>query len=258
MSKPSFVSQKTIILLVIACLFFCGFFDVRLADVETAIIEEDYLKAEKSAQEFLSQNPQGRELQQARYYLGVSRLYLAKYDEARKAFTLLLDSAPEPKFFDKAHLGIIDSYLLEGDYTQALERANKLLQTSPQSELLSLIYLKIARANLKLTHWTEARKYLQKIVRDFPQSVEAHLAKRLLEEKQYFTVQVGAFLERGRAENLTQELLSQGKYAYIVETIDLGQRKFYRVRVGQLSRLEEARDQEQGLSQLGYPTRIYP
>ena len=61
-----------------------------------------------------------------------------------------------------------------------------------------------------------------------------------------------------KAEGLVQELKSRGEYAYIVETIDHAQKKFYRVRIGQLSTLEEAEGLKVKLAQFGYPARIYP
>ena len=136
--------------------------------------------------------------------------------------------------------------------------ANELLKKGPRSEIESLVYLKLARANLKLSRWEEAQKYLKKIIKDFPQSPESHLAKQLLEEKQYFTVQVGAFLDRDKAETLTVDLKDKGEYAYIIETMDSSGRQFYRVRVGQLAVLDEANKLSQKLSSLGYPAQVYP
>ena len=147
---------------------------------------------------------------------------------------------------------------MDGKYPGALKVAEELYAKSPHSEFLSLIYLKLARANLKLGRWQKAKEYLQKITNEFPQSLEAHTAKQLLEEKQYFAVQVGAFLDRGRAEKLVSELKEKGEYAYTVETIDREGKKFYRVRVGKLALLDDAQTLESKLAQLGYPTRIYP
>ena len=100
--------------------------------------------------------------------------------------------------------------------------------------------------------------YLSKILQQFPNSVEAQTAKQLLEEKQYFAVQVGAFRERARAEQLVSELKQKEEYAYIVETIDQQNATFYRVRVGQLAILNEAQKLHTKLAKFGYPTQIYP
>ncbi len=99
---------------------------------------------------------------------------------------------------------------------------------------------------------------LKKITKRFPESLEAHVAKQFLNEKQYFAVQVGAFIERNRAEKLITELQEKGEYAYIVETIDQQKRKFYRVRVGQIALMDEAQKLKLKLSEAGYPSEIYP
>ena len=153
---------------------------------------------------------------------------------------------------------LFDSYYLDEKYLQAEDVINQLLKISPKSQYLSLIYLKAARVNLRLANWDKAYNFLNRIVSKYPKSLEYYSAKQLLEEKRYFTVQVGSFLEKKRAEKLTDELKQKKEYAYIVETIDRSGKKFYRVRVGQLSVLNEAKKLREKLSQEGYPSRIYP
>ncbi|MFH1359673.1 MAG: SPOR domain-containing protein [Candidatus Omnitrophota bacterium] len=250
--------KKSIILLILLSFACCGLTNVSLSDIETAIIQEDFEKAENLVTSFLSRKPKKNQQDEAIYYLGLSKLRLGYYKEARDTFDLLLSGLPTDQLHDKAYCGIIDSYYLEGEYAQGLRLAQELIKKSPRSELLSLIYLKLARGNLKLTYWDDARMYLEKIIRDFPESFEAHLAKQLLEERQFFAVQVGAFLDRQRALSLVEELEQKGEYAYMVETTDRKGQKFYRVRVGEFTSLEDAKRLKTKLSKLGYPTRIYP
>ena len=106
--------------------------------------------------------------------------------------------------------------------------------------------------------WEDAHKYLNKIITEFPKSPEAPVAKQLLEEKQYFAVQVGSFLERAKALSLIQDLKGNGQYAYVVETTAADGQTYYRVRVGQMSSLNDAEDLKRRLDKLGYPTLIYP
>ena len=159
---------------------------------------------------------------------------------------------------DKVAVGHIDALYLQGFYENALKEADNLISRRSNSDMLSLFYLKAARANLKLARWTRAEELLKKINVTFPESFEAGVARQLLEEKQYFTVQVGAFTEKVVAEKLVSELNKRKEYAYIVESKGTGKRPFYRVRVGQLSSLNDARELEAKLSSLGYPTLIYP
>lgn len=243
---------------ILVILLLCGFSHVRLIDIQTAIIQEDYSMAESLAQEYIQTKPAQEHLHEALYYLGLSRLRLAHYPQARETFQQLQSVTVKGTLYDKASIGLVDTFLFNEHYPEALAEAKKILSKSPHSEFLSLIYLKIARANLKLANWKEAQHYLRKITNEFPESLEAHTARQLLEEKQYFAVQIGAFLDRKLAERLTDELKDKGEYAYIVETTDKDGVQFFRVRVGKFASLKEAIDLKSRLSKLGYPTSIYP
>ncbi len=238
--------------------FLMGLSSIALKDIETAIIERNYPQVETLVQSFIAQNPNKDESDAAQYYLGLSLLYLSKYSQAREVFDQLIEYKPQVRLRDKASIAIIDSYYLQEHYHDAVERAHALLKSSPQSEFESLVYLKLARANLRLARWDEAQKYLKKIVGSFPNSLEAHAAKQLLEEKQNFSVQIGAFLERERAEQAAEKIKQKDEYAFIVETVDSSGRKFYRVRVGQLSLLKDAKELKKKLANLGYPSEVYP
>ncbi len=229
-----------------------------IEDIEVAILKKDYAQAEKLAQELLSQKQTKASARQAHYYLGISQLKQGRYQQARESFLKIDTDGGDAEFREKVRLGIFDSYYLEENYEQAYETIKQLLRRGAGPTSMSLIYLKTARANLKLARWSEAHDYLEKIVRSFPNSLEAPVARQLLEEKQYFAVQVGAFVERARAEALVAELKQKREYAYIVETLDQNAQKFYRVRVGQLTMLKEAQNLKVHLGRLGYPAQIYP
>lgn len=238
--------------------FLLGLSSITLKDIETAIIERNYPQVENLVTTLIAQNPGKDQSDEAQYYLGLSFLYLSKYSQARDVFDQLIEYKPQARLRDKASIAVIDSYYMQEHYHDAVDRAHALLKLSPQSEFESLIYLKLARANLRMAQWDEAQKYLKKIVGGFPNSLEAHVAKQLLDEKQYFSVQIGAFLERDRAEQVAERIKEKDEYAYIVETLDSSGRKFYRVRVGQLSVLNEAKDLKKKLADLGYPSEVYP
>ena len=229
--------QKTLILLS-AVILLCGFSKGDLPDVETAIIQQDYRKAKKLAGQMLSQNFDKKTENQARYFLGLSELRLGNYNEAKKNFEKLSKLKLGSNLQDKVYLGLFDIHYLQEDYSKAFKIVRGLIKNNPKSEFLSLAYLKLARVSLKRAEWSNARTYLKKIISNYPDSMEVHSAKRLLEEKQYFAVQVGSFLERERAQKLVGKLTKRNEYAYIVETKDRLGKKFYRVRVGQLSLLK--------------------
>ena len=221
---------------------------------------EDYAAAEVEAQRILSQPGLGADVRaEAMYYLGLSLLGQQRFVEARETFSGLIRLRPaDAQTRDRAYLGLFNAHYLNQEYTEALGVIRDLVRVSPRSSAQSLIHLKIARTQLKLANWKEAHATLQKILTEFPDSFEAHTARQLLEEEQFFAVQVGAFLEKSRAESLLLDLSRRNQYAYIVETIDREQRKFYRVRVGKMASLNEALALERNLIREGFPAQVYP
>ncbi len=229
-----------------------------LADVEAAVMNKDYAGGRDMASSLLKQTADQKTRVNAEYYLGLCQLRLGKYAEARKTFLIAMSMALNLELYEKASLGLIEGLYMEGFYSDALKEGKKLLSRYPNSGSKSLIYLKIARINLKLMKWEEAKSFLNKIIKEFPQSFEAPIAKGLLEEKEFFAVQVGAFLDKDKAMHLVDDLKAKAQYAYIVETISPDGKKFYRVRVGQMTALDQAQTVQSQLSHQGYPSLIYP
>lgn len=228
------------------------------SDIEVALMNKDYELSRKLAEKLLKSTAVHKDRLQAQYYLGLSQLRLEKYAQARSSFQIVMSMAASKDLYDRAAVGMIEALHKPGLYKEALKTVEALLQKSPQSSFLSLIYLKKARIHLKLGEWGMAKEDLLKIINEFPDSLEAPIARNLMEEKEFFSVQVGSFLDKDKAISLMEELKANGQYAYIIETSTADQNKYYRVRVGQTASLSDARTLEAKLAQLGYPTLIYP
>jgi len=250
--------QLTVVLFCffVPCLY--GFTPPTLQDIEIAIVQQDYNQAKLLAGQWLERGTEDPRTDNVHYYLGLCELRLEEFERSREIFTELIQADIDPPLRDKAYLGLFDAYYLGGQYEQAYDAVKSLLKVSPKSDFSSLIYLKCARVNLRLARWKDAEVYLEKIITQYPQSMEIHLAKQLLNEKQYFAVQVGAFIDQARAQQLVKDFQKKGEYAYVVEAVDKENKKFYRVRVGQLTLLGEAQDLKSRLAKEGYPTKIYP
>jgi tetratricopeptide (TPR) repeat protein len=229
-----------------------------LVELQTAIMQEDFKKSKELAEGLLKGDLARPDRAQVQYYLGLSQLRQGEHVPAYDTFKRLISERPPTGIYDRAYVGLVDSLYLQGSYEQALKEATGLMARRPDSELMPLISLKAARANLKLARWKKAREILQKVIVDYPDSFESNVARQLLDEKQFFAVQVGAFSEKSRAEKTVQELLARNEYAYIVETRSSDGKTLYRVRVGELTTLKDARVLESKLSGQGYPTLIYP
>jgi tetratricopeptide (TPR) repeat protein len=229
-----------------------------ISDLEATIIQEDYKKANDMARDLLQRKLPTNDFLQVEYYLGLSYLRLGDYAQAYDVFKKVVNDRPATELYEKAYIGVIDALYMQGYYENALKESTALMSRHSRSEMMSLIYLKAARSNLKLARWTKAKELLQKILKEYPESFESGVARQLLDEKQYFTVQVGAFTEKERAERLVKELIQRKEYAYVVETRSPDGKNFFRVRVGQMTALKDAQALESKLSGFGYPTRIYP
>ncbi len=229
-----------------------------ISEVEAAIMNKNYEQARVLAGKVLKDTVVIKQRVMAQYYLGLSQLRLGQYANARKNFQIVMQAAMSQDLYDKAGVGLVEGLYMANFYKDAVKEGEALLRKSPNSQSRSLIYLKITRAYLKLMEWQMARNYLQKIVDEFPQSFEAPIAKSLLEEKEYFAVQVGSFLDKDKAVKLSEELKAKGQYAYVVETSTENTKEYYRVRVGQMRSLGDAQSLENQLSRQGYPTLIYP
>ncbi len=256
--KNKFKTQGLVLFATMLVLTAVPLAHAALPDIETAVMNKDYAQARELASKIIRDSNNPAERIEAQYYYGLAQLRLGQYADARSAFQNVMDAHPSQDIYDKAALSQIEGFYMAGFYTDALNTANQLLKKSPYSSFLSLIYFKIAGADLKLMRWEDAHQFLNKIISEFPKSPEAPIAKQLLEEKQYFAVQVGSFLDKGRALTLIDDLKGNGQYAYVVETSATNGQTFYRVRVGQMSSLNDAEDLKRRLDKLGYPTLIYP
>ncbi len=229
-----------------------------IGDVEAAVLDKNYAQGRDLASKILKSTADSKARINAEYYLGLCQLRLGQYAQARSAFQIVMGAATAQDLYEKAALGLIEGLYMGSFYSDALKEGKKLLSRYPNSPSKSLIYLKIARTNLKLMKWEEAKSYLNKVINEFPQSFEAPIARSLLEEKEFFAVQVGSFLDKDKAMHLVEDLKAKNQYAYIVETIMPDGKKFYRVRVGQISALDQAQSVQTQLSRQGYPSLIYP
>lgn len=247
-----------ILLMAIVLFFSSPLQAAELGDIEAALLTNNYAQGRDLANQILKSTAVHKTRVVAHYYLGLCQLRLGEYVQARNAFHVVMGSEFNQDLYEKSALGLIESLYMAGFYKDALKEGKKLLTRIPNSQSKSLIYLKIARSNLKLMKWNDAKWYLNTLIKEFPDSFEAPIAKSLLEEKEFFTVQVGAFINKDKALELVDDLKAKRQYAYIVETTSRDGNKFYRVRVGQMTSLDQAQTVQTQLSHQGFPSLIYP
>lgn len=254
--KKKFFSCLFFLLFSVLCVF--PLYAEILSAIHEAVLLQDFKQVEVLSQQALSQNLCEKENHEVTYFLALSQLHQGNPMAARDLFQQLKDQIQEGDLYDRAFMGIINAYYLKGQYRESLRHCHHFARMRSDSDYMSALYLRIARINLKLSHWDPARRYLQTILKKYPDSLEAVNARQLLQEKNFFTVQVGAFLDQQYAHALATNLRNQGHYSYIVKTLDHQGRTFYRVRVGQTSSLNAARQLKERLLQAGFPAIVYP
>ncbi len=224
--------------------------------LEELFLLADYPGVIEEGARILSFEPLSPERDLVYYYMGLSNMKLGNFSEARNDFQIILKNFNTSKFKERANLALADTYFLEENYAQA-NTIYEGLKEGSHSDILSQVYYKLAQANMKLGNWQKAKTYLEKLKNDFPLSFEASLAKNISFSEEFFTVQVGSFVDSAKAKKLCDELKAKGLDSYIVEG-SLQGRAFYRVRVGKFSSYSEAKELEQKLSTQNYPTKIFP
>ena len=224
--------------------------------IEELFLRSDYPAVIEEASLVLSRGSNQPDLDRVYFYLGLSNMRMGNFSEARNDFNILLGNYQKSRFKERANLALADTYFLEENYLAAKKVYEKLAEDS-LSNILSTLYYKLAQTDIKLSNWQEAKNYLEKVKSEFPLSFEASLARNLNSSSDFFTVQVGSFIDQEKAKKAASELKSIGFDSYVVDTISQG-KTFYRVRVGKLSTFNEAKELEQKLSEKNYPTKIFP
>ncbi|MBF0478362.1 MAG: SPOR domain-containing protein [Candidatus Omnitrophica bacterium] len=231
----------------------------ELSDIEMAVLAKDWKRVVQLTDNVRSCPTDASRQARLLYWQALSAMENRSFTKARSIIDEnIKNQKVDQRWRERFYLLRIDAYYLDEKYDQALVSAQDFLKVNPKSDFLSLGYLKLARAHLKLAHWVEARQYLNKTISEFPGSMDSQTARQLLEEKDYFSVQIGSFGERDKASQLVSAMKEEGEYAYIIEKADKIGKKLYRVRVGRLGSIIEAQALKDKLSKKGYPTNIFP
>ena len=141
----------------------------------------------------------------------------------------------------------------------------KVIKNYPESNILNLVYFNLGECYEKAKREKEALEIYQKLITECPDSLEAvdaqkrisALQKKFLPVAGRYSVQVGAFSDRARADRLAQRLKDRGYSTYIM-TITIEGRRFHRVRVGRLATEAEAHELARKLKEEeNLPARVF-
>ena len=226
-----------------------------LIKAEKAFIKGKYEEVLRIGNDYLTYRARPDDGMQ--YLMGKALLKLERFNEARNRFSRILNDSDDDNFLDDAYRGLADSYYLERDYKKAKEHYEKVIRYFPDSDNMHIVYYKLGDCYSRLNDKTTSKRYYDKLVKLYPHSFETKL---LVGERSNFitySVQVGSFKKWKNSKKLYEELKKKGFDANI-HTVMVGDSRFYRVRVGQYSRLSDAEDMTRTLRNMGYTVKIYP
>ncbi|MBU0633949.1 MAG: tetratricopeptide repeat protein [Candidatus Omnitrophica bacterium] len=233
-------------------------FSSQLDEAMSLLLNSDYDGAIGECKRLEEDFPAGPLRGEIMLLEGNCYMSLDDYEQARKFLKKAIPYA-EKALLEEVYITIADSYFSQQKYEDAVSIYKQLIEKKGEQDAkLCSLYFKIGRSYQKMSKWTDAEYYFSKLKKGFPKSFEVDLARRLSPEGNFFTIQVGSFLEKENAEKLHAELKSKGYEAYLTSIKYEGQ-MLYRVRVGKFVSLMATDYTEQRLkTEENLPTHVFP
>ncbi len=225
------------------------------AQIEKAIMMEDYSQAVYLANRYLNDSP--KEKDKILFLLGEAYIGSGNLVDARETFRDIYKKFPDSVYAEKAVLKIADSYYLESNYLQAKKVYLYFLKNYPAAKFSSYAYLNLAYCDEKLGDWDSKKKDMRILKGKYSSSIEAGKIEELDKRGYSFVIQVGAFLDKKNSRELFRNLKKKGFDPYVVEDKENGSR-FFKVRVGRFDKREDAEAKREALLDKGFPARIFP
>ena len=199
---------------------------------------KDYSQASRTARAYIASHPNGAQLDDAYYLLGISHETQGKFDRARHDFERAISLTRQSAVRQKANKALGDMAYSNAHYGQAVAYYQAAIaamngRTPPASMLF-----KYGAALQDSGHWHAAQEPLSQAVADAPGSSAAGDAQQRLAVN-HFALQYGAFLFNKSAWAMVGQLRSAGISATVVPSV-VGGRKLYLVQSGNYSTLPSA------------------
>ncbi len=184
--------------------------------------------------------------------------YLARLtvnpDSSIAYYRRIINGHSQSRYADIAYLEIAKIAIAREDYKNALVTLNELSKNYPNSELKEEILFWTGIACLETGDRETGYKTLQNLVNTYPKSVWANRALNLIpstqSKKEYYTIQVGSFRDRQKAEKRLEELKTKGYEGKIVEATVMD-KLHYRVWIGEFEGAEQAKSVATKLDSMG-------
>ncbi len=255
--------RKSVLRIALSCIFMsvwltAAFARDAMGEAKALFLQGKYWQAIHECTDVINKNPDNKDLlSEANYFAGASYVNFFDFLTAKKCFRAVVDKYKGSEYYEDAYLGLGDVEFLQENLEAAKKVYNEFLASGPSRKRLATLYFRLAELNFKEGDREEYNKYLHKLEVEFPESFEARDAKRLLEEDDFYTVQVGAFVNYKNAQKCMDELKARGYDVYSALCM-LSGKKLCRIRVGKLQSYRDAQELKKRLEIDGYFAKIFP
>lgn len=191
---------------------------------------------------------------EAYYYLG--RLSIAP-DSALLYYKKVTNDHPQSRYADISYLEIAKISIARKNYENAIVTLNELLRKFPDTNLKDEILFWLGVSYVSNGQEKQGISVLKNLRSKFPKSLWSERAENIIPTKEvpevtkeYYTIQVGSYLNSANAERYAGEMRERGFDTQIVEALVKG-KTYYRVWVGKFSTIEQAKAFSLKLDSLG-------
>jgi outer membrane protein assembly factor BamD (BamD/ComL family) len=169
---------------------------------------------------------------QALYLKGLSHMALKQFVPAQVCFQTILEKYSDTQWASLALAGSGETAMLLNNHAEALTTFDRYLREYPEGDMVPTVLMLKSKVLKQTGMGEESTRMLHELVTRYTESFDAEKANsKLSEDRNKFTIQVGAFSKKEYAQKLVKKLRTLGYNAYVLEAKS-GTEIFNQVRVG--------------------------
>lgn len=199
---------------------------------------KEYSQASRTAHAYIAAHPNGTQLDDAYYLLGISHETQGQFDRARHDFERAISVTHQNAVRRKANKALGDMAFAKAHYGQAATYYQAAIAAMNGRTPPAAMLFKYGAALQNSGHWHSAQGPLSQAAADAPGTTAAKYAEQRLAVN-HFALQYGAFLYNKSAWAVVGQLRSTGISATVVPSV-VGGRKLYLVQSGDYHTLPSA------------------
>lgn len=238
--------------------------------IRLALLRGEYQRAALWGERVVSDFSATAAAADAAYYAALAQLRQGRAAEAAALLRTLAQRHPGLTGLDRAEAALAQALMDERRWTDAVATLHNLIIGYPGSNYRSWTYFNLGECHRRLNDAAQAAIAYRQVVERFPESLEAPRARAALAELAGtaappgpavrpapaatgdWTVQVAAFPQRARADELARQLTAAGWIPVDIQSAQVNGATWYRVRAGRLQTRAQAEEQRLALQRAGH------